>query len=392
MNLATLAAKNLWRNRVRTGLTIAASAIAVLTFITLRTLVFSWTSASEVAAKDRVVTRHKVTFVMPLPKKYVDDVRAQKGIRVATFASWFGGKDPSHADEFFGTFGVDRDTYFDVYDEMLVGQAELTRFKEEKRGAIVGDLLAKKLGWKVGDKVTLESGIYPADPDSPWTFTIVGIYTATKKSIDRMSFIFRWDTLNDALPASGRDQIGWIVSRVDDPSHAADVGLTLDKAFDVQDTQTLSQDEASFNASFLAGISAVLRAVDIISAVILVIMTLVLGNTIAMGVRERTFEYGTLRAMGFRPGHVVFFVLAEAAFVGALGGIVGALLSYPLVERGLGRYLEENLGNLFVYVGVPRHVLVLALGLSVGLSVLAAILPARAAGNLRVTEALRRIA
>ena len=250
----------------------------------------------------------------------------------------------------------------------------------------------EKLGWKVGDKVTLESGIYPADPDSPWTFTIVGIYTATKKSIDRMSFIFRWDTLNDALPASGRDQIGWIVSRVDDPSHAADVGLTLDKAFDVQDTQTLSQDEASFNASFLAGISAVLRAVDIISAVILVIMTLVLGNTIAMGVRERTFEYGTLRAMGFRPGHVVFFVLAEAAFVGALGGIVGALLSYPLVERGLGRYLEENLGNLFVYVGVPRHVLVLALGLSVGLSVLAAILPARAAGNLRVTEALRRIA
>jgi len=392
MNLASLAAKNLWRNRVRTVLTIAASAIAVLTFITLRTLVFSWTSASEVAAKDRVVTRHKVTFVMTLPKRYVEDVRQAKGVRVTTFANWFGGKDPKHDQEFFGTFAVDRDTYFQVYDEMVVSPEALARWKEDKRGAIVGDALAKKLGWKEGDKVTLESGIFPADPDNPWTFTISGIYTTTKKSVDRSSFLFRWDTFNDALPATGKDQVGWIVSRVDDPSQAANIGVTLDKIFDVQDTQTLSQDEAAFNSSFLAGISAILSAVDVISGVILVIMMLVLGNTIAMGVRERTFEYGTLRAMGFQPGHISFFILAEAAFVGALGGALGMALSYPLVDQGIGKFLEENMGNFFISVAVPRHVLGLALALSVGLAVVAALLPAYSASRIRVTEALRRIA
>ena len=38
-------------------------------------------------------------------------------------------------------------------------------------------------------------------------------------------------------------------------------------------------------------------------------MMLVLGNTIAMGVRERTFEYGILRAMGFLPRQIAFFIL-----------------------------------------------------------------------------------
>jgi putative ABC transport system permease protein len=392
VNLGTLALKNLWRNRVRTVLTVACASIAVLTFITLRTLVFSWTSSAELAAKDRVVTRHKVTFVMTMPRKYIDDVRQTKGVRVATFANWFGGKDPKHEQEFFGTFAVDRDTYFQVYDEMVVAPEDLARWKENRRGAIVGDVLAKKLGWKVGDKVTLDSGIFPSDPENPWTFTIDGIYTTTKKSVDRSSFLFRWDTFNDALPAAAKDQIGWIVSRVDDPSQATNIGVSLDKVFDIRDTQTLSQDEASFNASFLAGISAVLGAVDIVSAVILVIMMLVLGNTIAMGVRERTFEYGTLRAMGFRPEHIVFFILAEAAFVGALGGLVGVLLSYPLVDRGLGQYLEENMGSFFLVFAVPRRIWAGALGLSVLLSVVAAIIPAYNATRVRVTDALRRIA
>ena len=47
--------------------------------------------------------------------------------------------------------------------------------------------------------------------------------------------------------------------------------------------------------------SAILTALDIVSIIILLIMMLILGNTIAMGVRERTREYGVLRAIGFSP-------------------------------------------------------------------------------------------
>jgi putative ABC transport system permease protein len=391
VNLATVAVRNLWRNRLRTMLTIVGVGVSILAFVALRTFVYAWTSAAEFAAKDRLVTRHKVTFVMPLPKRYIEDVRNTPGIKTATWMSWFGGKDPKHENEFFGNFAVDKDTFFTVYDEIQVDAQLLQKWKENRQGAIVGDVIAKKMGWSVGDKVTLESGIFPAAPDAAWSFTIEGIYTATRKSVDRSSFYFHWNYLNDALPASRKDTIGWVCSRTNDPTQAAEIGKKLDVLFDAKDTQTLSQDEAAFNASFLAGFSAVLSVIDVISFALLIIMMLVLGNTIAMGVRERTFEYGTLRAVGFLPVHIRFFVLAEAALIGTLGGLVGMGMAYFFVEKGLGRFLEENMGQYFPYFSVPLKVWALALGLAIGLALLAAILPARGATRIPVTEALRRV-
>ena len=111
-------------------------------------------------------------------------------------------------------------------------------------------MLAKKLGWKVGDEVTLESGTYRSDARTPATFTIVGIYTAATRSADRSSFLFHWDYLNDSLPPSMRD-------------------------------------------------------------------TIILGNTISMTARERTNEFGVLRALGFRPAHVAALLFGEAIVIGA---------------------------------------------------------------------------
>jgi putative ABC transport system permease protein len=387
-----LAARNLLRNKVRTSLTVVGVAVAIVTFLLLRTVVSAWTAAADYAAKDRVVTRHKVTFVMTLPRRYVDKVRTSPNVKAATYANWFGGRDPAHDREFFATLAVDPKSYFDVMSEFVIDETERAAFLEDRTGAVVGDVLAQKLGWKVGDRITLESGIYPTPPDRPWSFTIRGIYSASQRSADRSTFLFHWDYLNETLPERRRDEIGWIMTRVDDPTRTADIGLRIDESFDAEEIQTLSQDERSFNASFLAGISAVLRAIDIVSVAILGIMMLVLGNTIAMGVRERTSEYGAMRAIGFLPKHIGYFVVGEAAVLGAVGGVVGVALGYPIVERGLGQWLEQNMGSFFPYFRVPLVWVAAALLLAVALGVGASLLPARAAMRIRVTDALRRIA
>jgi putative ABC transport system permease protein len=398
MTLAGLAARNVFRNKFRVVLTILGVAVAMLTFVMLRTVMFAWTSGADYAAKDRVVTRHKVTFVMTLPKRYVDDIRNAKGaggaplVQTATFANWFGGKDPKHDKEFFGTLAVDSATYFDVYGEISVPPDQMAAWKADRNGAIVGDVLAKKMGWVVGSIVTLETGIYPNEPDKPWTFTVAAIYTTTAKSVDRSSFLFHWERLNDAVPLRRQDQIGWIVARTTDSAHAADAGLAIDKLFDDHDTQTVSQDERSFNTSFLASISAVLKALDIVSVAILAIMMLILGNTIAMGVRERTNEYGVLRAIGFLPRHIALFILGESVIISMLGGVVGLLISYPIVEQGMGRWLEENMGNFFPYFRIAPMTAVAALVIAVILGIVAAGVPALQASRLKVTDALRRVA
>ena len=390
MTLASLAARNILRNKFRAILTIFGVAVAVLTFMLLRTIVYAWTSGAEFASKDRVVTRHKITFVQPLPKRYIEDVRSAPHIKVATYANWFGGKDEKHDREFFAAIAVDPATYFVVYDDIAVKPDAMEAFTHDPQAAIVGDVLAKKMGWKPGDKVVLTSGIYPKQGD--WDFHIVGIYEAKARSVDRSSFIFRWDYLNDSLPQARKDTIGWITSRVDQPAESAQIGVALDKIFDEKDTQTLSQDEHSFNASFLAMFSAVLTAVDIISVVILVIMMLVLGNTIAMGVRERTSEYGALKALGFTGGHLAFFILSEAMLTAGLGGLFGVLVGVPFVEKGIGRFLEENMGQMFPYFRVDPKSIVAAIVLTLSFGAIAAALPAFQASRLRVVDALRRVA
>jgi putative ABC transport system permease protein len=388
MTLTGLAVRNLGRNRFRAILTAIGVAIAIVAFLLLRTVTWAWVSGAEYAARDRVVTRHKVTFVMSLPKRYVQDVTSTPHVKAVTWANWFGGKDPNHEREFFGALAVDADTYFGVYDEMSVPPEQLDTWKHDKQGAIIGDVLAKKLGWKVGDKIHLVSGIYPGE----WAFTVDSIYTTTARSVDRSTLLFHWDYLNDALPARRKDTVGWIVSRVDDAGHSADVGVALDRAFDDREIQTRSQDERSFNTSFLGMFSAVLKAVDIVSAVILVIMTLILGNTIAMGVRERTGEYGVLRAIGFLPGHVALWVVAESVVLGAAGGVIGIALAWPLVNLIVGRYIEENLGNLFPYFRLMPENMVVGLVLAAILGGAAAVIPAWRASQLRVVDAVRRVA
>jgi putative ABC transport system permease protein len=387
IRLIAIAARNLQRSWFRTLFTIAGSATALIAFILLRTVLWAWSVGAEYASQDRLATRHKVTFVMQLPKKYIQDVRNVPGIKDATWANWFGARIPNKPDEFFANLAVEAPSYLRVLDELTLSDEDKARWLANKNGAVVGRALAAKMGWKVGSKVVLEGTIYPGD----WEFTIDGIYTASRKSVDESTFLFHWDKMNDALEGARKDQIGWIMSRIDAPSRSGEISAAVDKVFDDRDTQTATMSEHAMQAGFMAGFSAILTALDIVSIVILGIMLLVLGNTIAMGVRERTREYAVLRAIGFEPKHVRFFVVAEAAVLGLVSGIVGVGLAIPFVNNVVGRALMENMGAWFPYFKVEPKTAVLAIVIAAGLSALSSLLPSIQAGRVSVIDALRRV-
>ncbi|HEX9298428.1 MAG TPA: FtsX-like permease family protein [Polyangiaceae bacterium] len=387
MNVASIGMRNVWRNKTRTSLTVLGGAIAVLAFVLLRTVLWAWNVGIEYAVKDRLGTRHKVSFILPMPKHYIDVVRQVPGVAQATWANWFGAKDPRRPDEFFATMAVDPDTFLEVYPEMSVNPQDKARWLTDRKGAIVGDVLARKLGVKVGDKLTLRGTIYPGD----WEFNVDGIYEATQKSVDRSQLVFHWNYLNESLPDRRRDMIGWISTRVDNPQNSANVSAAIDKVFDEKDVQTVTQSERAMQNSFMASFSAILTALNIVSIIILAIMMLILGNTIAMGVRERTREYGVLRALGFTPRHVSTFVVGEALTIGVLAGVLGLALSYPIVQLGMGRWLEENFGSFFPYFRVSAETAIVAVLLSVAAGAIAAIIPAVRASRLSIVDALRRV-
>ena len=185
---------------------------------------------------------------MQLPKRYVDEVRGIPGVKAATFANWFGAKDPKERVPFFAGFAVDQDSWFEVMDEMKVEPAQLAEWKQTPNGAIIGDQLAKSFNVKVGDKMIVDSDIYPGD----WEFKVVGIYTPLRRTADRNSLVFRWDYLNnDPRNQFGKDQVGWMVERIDDPGRGPDVQKAIDAKFEEKDDQTLTMSERAFQLSFL---------------------------------------------------------------------------------------------------------------------------------------------
>jgi putative ABC transport system permease protein len=387
MNLTSIAARNIGRNKLRTTLTVTVVAIATLFFILLRTVVWSWTSASEFSKKDRIATRHKVSFIMQLPKRYAEEIAVVPGVTAVAWANWFGAKDPKNEQDFFATIATDPKSLLNVYSEIKTTEPEKQAWFEDRQGALVGDALAKKKGWKIGDKVTLSGTIYPGD----WTFNVRGIYTTTTTNVDRSTLWFHWDYLNESLPPRQKDMVGWIMTNIADSSQSGRISKEIDAKFDNRDLQTITMSEAALNQSFLGMFSAVLKAIDIVSIVITLIMALIVGNTIAMGVRERTNEYGVLRAIGFLPSHIARFILAEGLVIGVLGGTVGVLLGYPVVNGAMSRVIEENMGNMFPQFKVQPSIAAFAFVLATLLGIVAAILPARKASQLQVVEALRRV-
>ena len=387
MTLTGIAARNIGRNKLRTTLTVTVVAIATLFFILLRTVVWSWTSASEFSKKDRIATRHKVSFIMQLPKRYVDEIAAIPGVTAVSYANWFGAKNPKNEKDFFATIATDPQGLLNVYSEIKTSEAEKQAWFEDRQGALVGDALAKKQGWKIGDRVTLSGTIYPGD----WSFNVRGIYTTTTTNVDRSTLWFHWDYMNESLDPRRKDMVGWIVTNIKDASNSGRISKEVDAKFENRDLQTITMSEAALNQSFLGMFAAVLKAIDIVSVVITLIMALIVGNTIAMGVRERTNEYGVLRAIGFLPKHIVQFILAEGLVIGLLGGGIGVVLGYPLVNNGMGRVIEENMGQFFPQFRVQPQIAGIAFVLAIALGFIAAILPARKASQLQVVEALRRV-
>ena len=387
MTLLSVAVRNIRRSKLRTTLTLAVVAIATLFFILLRTVIWSWTSASEFSAKDRIATRHKVSFVMTLPKRYAEEIAQVPGVKAVAYANWFGAKNPKDESDFFGTIATNPQGLLDVYHEIQTPPEQKQAWFENRRGALIGDALAKKEGWKVGDKITLTGSIYPGD----WEFFISGIYTTTTTNVDRSTLYFHWDYLNESLTGARKDQVGWILANISDAGASGRISKEIDAKFGERDLQTVTMSEAALNQSFLGMFSAILKAVDIVSVVMILIMGLIVGNTIAMGVRERTNEYGVLRAIGFLPKHIAQFVLGEAAAIGLFGGLIGVVLGYPFVNALVGRALEENMGNMFPQFRVQPGIAALGLALAIVLAVLAAVLPARQAASLKVVDALRRV-
>jgi putative ABC transport system permease protein len=378
-----LAVRNLRRSLQRTLLTILAVAVCIIAFLLLRSLNASWTDTITQTPNNRVVARHKVGWDQTLPIHYVDEVRKFNGIKHAMAGRWLGLKHPVQDKVYIDATAVQAEPFVQMHYELVAPEEQKRAFIAERRGLMLSDELAARFGWSLGQTVHLTGTFFPGD----FVFVVTTIYHSTRHGFGQKSVWLHLEYLNEQLPLDKRDRINIISAEIFDPKQGAELAKAIDIHFDEQDNQTFTQEDQALNASFVGMFGAILHALDVASVLILGVVLLILGNTVAMGARERTTEYGVMRAIGFGPGTLVVLLLGEAAVLGLSGGVLGSLLAFPVVEAAASRFVQESMD--FAPLLVPRDFAALSVLLATLLGALSAALPARAATRLEVTAALR---
>lgn len=386
MSYFLLIFKSAFRNRLRTLLTSVGVAIAIVAFLFLRTFIGAWYAGVEGSSSDRMIVRNKISITFPLPLNYVDKVRNIVGDKGAvSWENWFGAIYPKDEHGFFATLAAD-DDIFKMYPEIVVPPDQWKAYVEDRQGAMIGTHLVEKYGWKIGDRVTLRGTIFPGD----WDFNVRAIYDSSARNIDKATLFFHWKYMNEKLEERLKDQVGLIFVRVNNPAESNALTAAIDRNFANSLAETRTESEKAFQLEFLSMASAMVNAIQIVSAVVLVILMLILANTLAMATRERTTEYAVMRAIGFHPRHIVGMVLGEGFVIALVGVLIGVTLATPVIKF-FGQLLEKQMGAFLSGFDLRLEPVLLAVGVALVLGMLAAALPAWRAGRLKIVDALRRV-
>jgi putative ABC transport system permease protein len=384
MKFMGLVLKSARRSKRRTALTMLSVAIAVFLFASLRAVLDGFDAVAAASSSTRIVTIRSTSMIFPMPSSHAEVIKSTPGVQEITWANWFGGiyKDPKN---FFGQFAVEPESYLRMYPEVILSPEEKKAFLEDRTGCIVGDGIAKRFEWHLGDRIVLQPGI-PQYGSQDYAFTIRGIYRAGSSAVDNQSMMFHWKYADERSTQQGL--VGWYVAQVADPDKAAQVSQAIDQRFANSPYETKTETEKAFSASFasmLGNLNVLLGSV----ALAVVITTLfVAGNTMAMSVRERTTEIAVMRTLGFQSSVIFGLVVGEGLVVAILGGAIGAVLARLIIN---GEFLGMA-GGFIPAFGVNNWNLVVGLGLSALIGFLAALLPALMASRLKVVDALRRVA
>jgi len=385
MELIRLLLRNALRHKLRTVLTVIGVGVAVMAFALLQTVVTAWHAGVEASASNRLITRHAVSFVFPLPLSYRDRIAQISGVNKVTYAVWFSGV-YIDKNQFFARLAVDSDTFFDVYPEFVIEREQFEAFKRERNACIIGVDIAKRYRLKIGDIMPMEGDVYPGQ----WEFVVRGIYYPRDQTTDPSSMMFHYGYVDERVRQESPDragQVGWYIVRIDDPANSAQISQEIDKLFANSRAETKTETERAFQQSFLSAASAVITAMNIMSFVIIGIILLVLGNTMVMSARERTHEFAVLKALGFSGRQLFLLLGGESMMLSIAGSALGLALTLPAVA-GFQSALPKGWFPVF-YIKPETIVIGCIAGFVVGL--LASLIPLRRVLTTRIVEGLRYV-
>ena len=372
----------LFRSKTRTFLTLLSVITAFLLFGLLDSVRVAFAAGGEVAGYDRMVVASRLSITQMLPMRLESQIEAVPGVKKAVRAAWFGGIYQEQRN-FFPNMSVGPG-FFDIYPEYEISPAHLKAFETTRNGAVVGESLAQRHGWKVGDVVPLQATIFPTQGSNNWEFKLVGTFRVTedKRRSEENALYFRWDYFNEANDFV-KDRVGWWMVQLDDPGQSDRIAQAIDKLSENSDHETKTQTEQAFNQAFIKQLADVGMIVSAIMGAVFFTLLLLTGNTMAQAVRERIPELAVLKTIGFSDRSVLMLVLTESVLMLVLGGVLGLVLAVVIMP-----IVSTVSQGAIQLPTVPGATWALGITLMVVIGLLVGALPAMRAMRLNIVDAL----
>src|SRR5882762_1617482 len=382
MTLTRFVTKSAFRNKRRSFLTVLSITFSLVLLTLMMTVWHSWyIDKGSTESAQRLITRHRVSLTQSLPEYYREKMRTVPGVVAVAPTQWFGGlyKDEK-PENFFAQFGTDPNEIFKVVTDFKIPDDQLVAWQKDQAGAVVDSELAKKFGWRVGDRIIIKGTIFPVNLE----LNIRGIFTAPQPTI---TVYFNLKYLQEAVTFF-KGHAGTFNMLADSPDDVPKVAAGVDAMFRNSPEPTKTESEKAFQLSFINSIGNVKAFILSICLAVVFATLLVSANTMAMSIRERTREVAVLKTLGFTRQTILGLYIGEAVLVALTGGALGCLLAAGVVIA-----LANAPGMGFFYLGmrVTTPTFLLAIFVSAMVGLLSAILPAYHAAKLDIVEGLRYI-
>jgi putative ABC transport system permease protein len=368
----------LWRKKARTILTLASIVVAFLLFGMLQGVNAAFNATVDRANVNRLIVASSVSFTESLPYSQMAQIETVPGVSAVAHQSWFGAyyQDPKN---FIFSYPVEPQRFATVMPELKLQPSQWQAFDRTRTGAVIGTELAKKFGWKIGDRIPLHSTIWTkADGSSDWTFDVVGIFDYPDDPPRTNQFFFNYSYFDEAR-SFDKGRVGWYLVQLRDAKASAQVAAAIDKLFANSADETETKTEKEFQQSFLKQIGDINFIVNRILLAVFVALLFATGSSILQSVRERVPELAVLKTLGFSDSRVLVLVLAESALLCVMAAIIGL---------GSAAFLFPALHAVLGVVRLPGVVIAEGLAVAVLLALCTGFPPAWRAKRLNIVDAL----
>ncbi len=383
MTLTRFVSKSAFRNKRRSILTVLSITFSLLLLTVMMTVWHRfYMDKGDAQSAQRLITRHRVSLTQNMPVYYREKMRTVPGVVAVAPTQWFGGLygDEGKPENFFAQFGTDPAEIFTVMTDFKIPEDQLAAWQHDQAGCVVDSELAKKFGWKIGDRIVLRGTIFPVNLE----LTIRGVFVAPQPSI---TVYFNQKYVEEAVSfAKGRS--GTFNILADSPDDVPKVAAGVDAMFHNSPEPTKTESEKAFQLSFINSMGNVKAFILSICFAVVFATLLVSANTMAMSIRERTREVAVLKTLGFTRQSILRLYIGEAVLVALTGGALGCVLAAGLV---IALANAPGMGFFFLGMRVTTPTFLLAIVVSAMVGFLSAIVPAYHAAKLDIVEGLRYI-